>query len=742
MLALFERIDLRFLHVNPFKRQLIFSSLKCIIMPHRKFIDGLIMIHSSYIEMLEKKVGSTPELIALKQKRDQKLAEIQPIYEQTQREQEELRIITKAAALDFQRKSLDERNQETCIALGLNYFSLNYSSPEQRAIHDEFQQKDKAFRSPVLLQMVHAPFLKSLIRQQYGDEPNSLLEARLRNECLPLISIDQAFDRIQEEALGFEWLPKIKVIDFMKDTDNDAVTLFFQQLDVRTIQNGTYIESIHNVDGFNQSAYISINKYNQELLRITGLDGFTIDSLRIDSAHVNQGLVPRQDVQYTRKLSAQYAEKIRAAEAVYRGAVDPLRESLLDIHHAYEVALKALIRQKATPITPSHGSQTEQKKQTTSAYSGLKSTIPTDFDVFQYCIDYDGCTDTPGAQRVLIQYIVSRALDSTQCTMIQLSIASRRQSLYIDFVNAKNYYHENGHTLRSAATMLDTVTRLLSAAITASYQEHRPGMLPPQIEINPLLTFDVFNQLKPGTSYLWMRQESNYALLNFSEKPVHLLIDNEINEQVCLFSWMKPEWLHYPKERSIICDDRFKTLTHYMFAHDVSLKFPGKKIALVFIDNCIPLLNHAANLFKSHSQAFPADCYFQGIQLDSATQTMGSFKTAVIEGEGEANTQWQSDLRHIARQYPTQSGDASESLLSELLHLKATSQTCFPLGHTPRREPLFNPAKRATASPSTELRSTTGANIPSITFFAPWLINTKDDVFWPIESQLNPIGRR
>lgn len=721
-----------------------------------------------HIEKLEKIIGNTPELIALKQIRDEALAEIQPDYQQTQREQEERRRETNAAALDFQRKATEQRNRETCQALGLNYFSVYFSSPEERTVHDELRKKDNEFRAPILNAIVQAHVLKTPTSQYDTDRPRRLFHSRLLNECLPLISIDQAVARIQEEALGFVWLPAIKVIDFLQDTDNKAIQLLLEQSDFSTINNGMFFETINKIDGFNQIAYHAIKKYNQKVLESTGLDGLSIDSWKINSAHVNRGLVPLQDVLHTRTLSAEYAAQQRRADQVYNNAMEPLLSAIATINKTYEVGLEALVPRKAAalnthayhsekkpeklvikpktfnhqtdqvapvalapktvPALNTHDHRYETKpeklvvKSTPFNHKTDDETERTDFDVFQYCLDYDGCTDNPDALTALVEHIVTNALKNKKCTRIVLSIASRRQSLYIDFVNAMAHYNHNKQQWLSAATMLSTLENLLSVAIVKAYQQHRPDVSPPVIELNPLLTFDVFNHLRPGDTYRLMTQTHRYASFYASSDPVALWVDNELDEPVCLFRWMKPQPLYYPTERSIVCDDPLKTLTHYMFAHHAALTFPGKKIRLIFVDNLVTLLEHAASVVQSRSQAFPESCYFQGIQLDVATKTMGHFKTAIIQGTGAANPQWQEDLRKIACQYPTTLTDVSTHLILRQLNPKPTADTLM-------LNRLLNAAAdegaRNTVSSAEELSQIT-ANLPSITFFAPWLSKPLD----------------
>jgi hypothetical protein len=706
------------------------------------------MPYISYIEKLEKEIGDTAELIALKQKHAQDLAEVEPKYQQIKHEQEQCHKETIDAALDYERRESDRLKQETCVALGLTYFSIHYSSAEERDLHHELHKKDIEFRAPILKLMVQSPLYEAVIPRGYKNNPWLFLQTRLLNERLPLISIDQTFQRIKEETLGFIWIEKVNVIDFLKDTNNEAIQLFLHNIDFRTNCSYEFFRAIETLDGFKQHAYMAMKKYNQKILEITGLEKLSIGSWPIDSAHVSRGLVPRQDVNHTRAQAALYAKKQREADLIYKSAVDPLAKVVFDINRNYEDALKALAPKTIPHYTPLFYFDSEkpmactfpsplnnhkatlsedvrEKKSLTIAFDQKidEECVPIDFDVLQYCVDYDGCTDTPEAQAALVEHIVQRALKNTKCTHIQLAIASRRQSLHSDFFNALNYYLQNQRKLLSAATMLATIERLLKVKITEAYQKIRPDASPPAIELNPLLTFDIFNQLKPGTSYRFMSQEDRYASFHASTEPVALWVNNEIDEPVCLFRWMKPEPLKSPSERSIICDDPSKTLTHYMFAHHGAIRFPGKKIAHVFVDNLRTLLEHGAAMVESNSEAFPTSCYFQGIQLDVLTRTMGHFKTAIIQGRGKVNPLWQEGLREIASQNPNTLENASTDRLFAQLTSKPKDEHSLMLD---RLLSAANFGAISTASSVAQPSNITTANLPSITFFAPWLSKPVD----------------
>lgn len=114
------------------------------------------------------------------------------------------------------------------------------------------------------------------------------------------------------------------------------------------------------------------------------------------------------------------------------------------------------------------------------------------------CLDFDGCSDTHQAQMKIIKHIISSYKEHPSIRTIYVIIASLRQSLILDVLNAQR--NSKFPDYISCSILYD----IFLPQLQSEFNKLELGP-PPKIEFCPFLTSDIYNQLPTGTTFQSMK---------------------------------------------------------------------------------------------------------------------------------------------------------------------------------------------------------------------------------------------
>ncbi len=120
-------------------------------------------------------------------------------------------------------------------------------------------------------------------------------------------------------------------------------------------------------------------------------------------------------------------------------------------------------------------------------------------------LDFDGCLDMPQSQQRFVSYIVQLCLERPHYNKVALVIGSLRQSIALDYYNAKRHAHKT-QGYKSCSALLTQLPQKLTNHLHRALGESAPLVM-----VIPLLHSDLYNDLPIGTTFKYMREE-HYTL--------------------------------------------------------------------------------------------------------------------------------------------------------------------------------------------------------------------------------------
>ena len=247
-----------------------------------------------------------------------------------------------------------------------------------------------------------------------------------------------------------------------------------------------------------------------------------------------------------------------------------------------------------------------------------------------YSLDFDGCTDTETSRHVLAQLISQIAKNIPELQSLTYLIGSLRQYLDQDIFNAVyNAPHHEG--MEQSCTLLeDAFDELVNT-------ELRQRLSSLCITFNRFLAGDLYNNLTPGTTFQKMQE---YAVNSLMFNPY---VKNKRQQTLCLL----PEQNKFKLPESNSFVDCTKVSTLYMQMQFMAEQYPSNDdFTFIFVDDREDILNNLHQVYKLHSQLIPKNCRLELVQYDSN----GCYNDRLfmgIQGRGELNESWQSDLLSI-----------------------------------------------------------------------------------------------
>jgi len=255
-------------------------------------------------------------------------------------------------------------------------------------------------------------------------------------------------------------------------------------------------------------------------------------------------------------------------------------------------------------------------------------------------LDFDGCTDSKEGREYLKKFILSFIQENPHYKKIILCIFSLRQSVWIDFVNAfKNANFKYGSCSILAEDFFSELKEELA-------------LLDIALSFESILTHDVYNKLKPGSTFLAMNKINYRQCLQF-RRPSNLVINNEEDTPVTMFAWTgsRPD-LSESKMAEHSCQNKDKTDICYMFMHYFAKQLGSQRYTILVIDDLVSVLSNAETYFASHAGLIPDTCLFHGIQHFPFEKKYypDSYKTSLIQGRGQLNPNFAEDMIRIRQQ--------------------------------------------------------------------------------------------
>jgi hypothetical protein len=226
-------------------------------------------------------------------------------------------------------------------------------------------------------------------------------------------------------------------------------------------------------------------------------------------------------------------------------------------------------------------------------------------------IDFDGCSDNEHGQHKIISDVQLLIQNQTNITHIVVLIGSLRQSLFLDKYNAVNYAKCHDSALVSCKQIGDTFITKLRA------------MLPSHlfIEFDPLLTSDIYNHLKPGTTYQAMQSYFSSAMTSSH------IVTNQHGQLIDLLLYRQSSKLSNSILQTRELIDFTKISILYMQMHHVAHLIPAIPIYFRFYDDRTDIHHKLKNFFKTHPYCIPQNITWHSIRNDSqdsaiATESM------------------------------------------------------------------------------------------------------------------------
>ncbi len=254
-------------------------------------------------------------------------------------------------------------------------------------------------------------------------------------------------------------------------------------------------------------------------------------------------------------------------------------------------------------------------------------------------IDFDGCSNTEAAREKLKTFIVDFVQENPDYKKLIVCIASLRQSVWLDFVGAA----QSKDGFFETCSILGTdFFEVLKASVGASIE----------VFFEPILTYDVYHNLLPGTTFEAMQDVDYQTCLE--DKEESYLSGRDINNKpVQMFSWtgsrfglsvdVIDNWSMANVSKQDIC---------YMLMHHIARYLGDGEFTFLLIDDLASMLFELECFFKENADVVPSTCSFRGIQFDHQNNAFppSSMVTDCIQGYGKIDVDFQTNMRAIREQ--------------------------------------------------------------------------------------------
>ena len=313
-------------------------------------------------------------------------------------------------------------------------------------------------------------------------------------------------------------------------------------------------------------------------------------------------------------------------------------------------------------------------------------------------VDFDGCSDTKEASDSLIKFVTEFAAENPEYKKLIVCIASLRQSVWLDFAGA----------MQSKLAPYASCSYLGSAFVDKIKANIGDGI---EVLFEPILTYDVYHELLPGSTFSAMKQVDYYRFLTV-QQDYYLSVMNRHKQPTQLLAWIGSQfglssdvvdyWSFGNHSKKDIC---------YMLMHHIANQLgPDSAFTFLLIDDLLPMLRDMELFLSENQTLIPSTCAFRGIQCNATKKVFppSSEVTDCIQGYGVINPHYQRDMRAMRMQSLDLSDKARYPdkyatqlvILSDKLNVPRNSDTVSNL----REFSVFDVA-RAIDSPGSHIQS-------------------------------------
>ena len=254
-------------------------------------------------------------------------------------------------------------------------------------------------------------------------------------------------------------------------------------------------------------------------------------------------------------------------------------------------------------------------------------------------LDIDGCLCTKISRDIFIENLIDLLQTKRQYKKVIFSVASLRQNINIDYLNAETYREINNDILVSCKVLVDEfyIDFVNKLDIAFVYEEM------PITEFEPLLTGDVYYDLEPGTTFTNMSTKKYTSIFN-NKLSQTIEVRSWRIETMTLCAWEEGKISYASKRAEFVLCSKIDIL--YMFFQHMARKLgPHNQFMVLFFDDRMDILNQAAHFLLNNKYLIPQTAYFQGVEFN--TNLTGTKTTPIIQGQGRINPEYEIFMRSL-----------------------------------------------------------------------------------------------
>lgn len=220
-------------------------------------------------------------------------------------------------------------------------------------------------------------------------------------------------------------------------------------------------------------------------------------------------------------------------------------------------------------------------------------------------IDFDGCTDTKFARAKLSDAIANDVITHPHIEVIEIIVASLRQSFLLDYFNAMHNGKYKG--VQSCTLLLEDFFYDLHWKIALLFEKNKIQRPVPRITFNSLLMSDILNHLQDGTTFDMMSRYRHYTLPR--KKMVAVKSREGKKVSLAYYNCQTGEFEAAATHAAFEFADTSKILLLWVHMHYFAEKY-GKNTPFIyrFVDDVPEILNGIRKFFGAYPGLIPKKC--------------------------------------------------------------------------------------------------------------------------------------
>ncbi len=285
-------------------------------------------------------------------------------------------------------------------------------------------------------------------------------------------------------------------------------------------------------------------------------------------------------------------------------------------------------------------------------------------------IDFDGCTDTKFARAKLSDAIANDVITHPHIEVIEIIVASLRQSFLLDYFNAIHKGKYKG--VQSCTLLLEDFFYDLHWKIGLLFKKNKIQRPVPRITFNSLLLSDILNYLQDGTTFDMMSKYRHYTLT--SEKMVAVKSREGKKVSLAYYNRQTDAFEAAATNAAFEFADTSKILLLWVHMHYFAEKY-GKNTPFIyrFVDDVPEILNGIRSFFGAYPGLIPKKCALACESQSTNVHIYPSILSSddLIQGTGDTNQYYRGIYWDIAfgveQQFSEQDTPQKTKMIKHLL---------------------------------------------------------------------------